>query len=244
MNDLDIKALTAEAVKEISGMPLERKGGFLHRYVIKMEATRESISELLINKVWESIIDRLNSLGEASEPLTVERALSILMKKDAIKDKVIFKKDSFRIRMENWKYRAYKHGVTGTVYACPWPEGKKMVINMPGARFAEFLLAFDAAIPEILTQVDGIIEVLKARELEEKKALIERELKEKVLQALVDEYLKPQGLTAKTRFKDGDVVSMEIKQVRQIHLEMPFGDLMNRLCDPDAIMASLETMSN
>ena len=240
LENIDFKTITAEVVKEISEMPLEQPGGFFSRRPVKINVTQEMVREMLLRKVWGKSIELLNKLYAKKEPLVAEKALSELIKRDVVKEKIIYKKDSFRLKLENGEYRAYTFGSSETVYACPWPSEKRYEIRIPGGLFAEFILRFDAEIPEIITHVPEIIQSIRAREMAEKKDEIERELKEKVLQALIDQYLKPLGLTVHSTMKEGDMVSMDIQQVKSAHLEMPLWQLLEKLKDTGAILDSLQ----
>jgi hypothetical protein len=240
MELLDLKSITAEAVKEISSIPLERPGGFFNRRQVKVDISPETLREMLLRKVWGKGVGLLNTQEAKAEPLVAEKALSELMKRGAVKDKIIYKKDSFRLKLENSQYRAYTFGVSGAVYACPWPSEKRYEILMSGTMFADFILQFDAEIPEMVSRIPEIIEVLKMRELEERKRRMENELKEQVLRSLIEQYLKPIGLSVRYKLDEGDMVSMDISQTLTAHLEMPLAQMMDKLKDADAFKALLQ----
>ena len=174
MEDIDIKTITLRAVKEICDMPLEHSISFINGFFTRIKMTPEQVRKLLFEKVWGMCIEQLNGLYAATEPLVIEKALSELMKKGVLKDRIVFKKESFRLRLENGRYRAYKHGVTGGITASPWPADHEYSIMISGKRFAEFILQFDAEIPEILTHLPEVLEAVRRKELEEKQQDIER----------------------------------------------------------------------
>jgi hypothetical protein len=111
---------------------------------------------------------------------------------------------------------------------------------MSGTMFADFILQFDAEIPEMVSRIPEIIEVLKMRELEERKRRMENELKEQVLRSLIEQYLKPIGLSVRYKLDEGDMVSMDISQTLTAHLEMPLAQMMDKLKDADAFKALLQ----
>ena len=240
MELLDFKSITAEAAKEISSIPLERPGGFFNRRPVKVDVSPETLREMLLRKVWGKGVGLLNTQEAKAEPLVAEKALSELMKRGAVKDKIIYKKDSFRLKLENSQYRAYTFGVSGAVYACPWPSEKRYEILMSGTMFADFILQFDAEIPDMVSHIPEIIEVLKMRELEERKRRMENELKEQVLRSLIEQYLKPIGLSVRYKLDEGDMVSMDISQTLTAHMEMPLAQMMDKLKDADAFKALLQ----
>ena len=240
MEIVNFKAITAEVVKEISSIPLERPGGFFDRRPVKVDVSLGALREMLLRKVWGKGVALLNTQETKAEPLVAERALSELMKRGVVKDKIIYKKNSFRLTLENGQYRAYTFGVSGTVYACPWPSEKRYEILMSGARFAEFILQFDAEIPDIASHVTEIIEALKWRELEEKKQRMENEFKEQVLQSLIEQYLEPIGISVRYKLNEGDMVSMDLFQTLSAHLEMPLVQVMEKMKDTDSFKTLLQ----
>jgi|GEM_PF-3498736 len=232
---IDFKAIIEETVREISSIPLERPGGFFSRRPVKVDVSPGMLREMLLRKVWGWGVELLNSREGKTEPLVAEKALSELMKKDVVKEKIIYKKDSFRLQLENGQYRAYTFGASGAVYACPWPSEKRYEILMSANSFAHFILQFDAEIPEMVSHIPEIIEALRARELEERKHKMEKELKEQVLNSLIEQYLEPLGLSVRYRLNEDDGVSMEVSQTLAAHLEMPLAQMMDKLKDPVAI---------
>lgn len=240
VDSIDFKAITAEVVREVSSIPLERPGGFFNRRPVKVDVSPGILREMLLRKVWGKGIELLNAQDGKAEPLVAEKALSELMKKDVVKEKIIYRKDSFRLQLENGQYRAYTFGASGAVYACPWPSEKRYEILMPASRFADFILQFDARIPEIVSHIPEIIEALRVRELEEKKHKMEKELKEQVLKSLIEQYLKPLGLSVRYKLNEDDRVSMDVTQTLTAHLEMPLAQMMEKLKDADAFKALLQ----
>lgn len=239
VDSIDFKAITAEVVEEVSRIPLERPGGFFNRRLVKVDVSPGILREMLLRKVWGKGIELLNSLDAKAEPLVAERALSALMKKDVVKEKIIYKKESFRLQLENGQYRAYTCGASGTVYACPWPSEKRFEILMSASRFADFILQFDARIPEIVSHIPEIIEAFRVRELEERKLKMAKEVKEQVLNSLIEQYMKPLGLSVSYKLDEEDRVSMDVSQTLTAHLEMPLAQMMDKLKDADAFKALL-----
>ncbi len=240
VDSIDFKAITAEVVKDISSIPLERPGGYFNRRPVKVDVSPEILREMLLRRVWGKGIELLNSQEAKIEPLVTEKALSELMKKGVVKEKIIYKKDSFRLQLENGQYRAYTFGASRAVYACPWPSEKRYEILMSASRFANFIFQFDARIPEIVSHIPEIIEALRARELEERKHKMEKELKEQVLKSLIEQYLKPHGLSVCYKINEDDRVSMDVSQTLTAHLDMPLAQMMDKLKDIDAFKALLQ----
>ena len=239
MEGIDFKAITAEVTTELGRMPLARKTGGWHRsYVTRIPVTPDSIKSGLLFSVWEKCFEILNSQGKNDEPLAVEKALTILTRADVIKEKIQFKKNSFRVQLANSQYRIYKTSDT-YVYACPWPSDRKCRVHVSGETLADFMMSFDEEVPAIVSQVSTIMATISARELEEKKHLMEEEIKDKLVQSLIDQYLKPLGLSAMYNVGAGDVVVLDLKKVVSTHIEVPLCQLANKLKDTAAIVDSL-----
>ena len=240
MDCIDFKAITAEAALEISNMPLKQGDGFLNGYVTCIDATPDTISQMLLEKVWAKCVGVVNSLDFELEPLAVEKALSILLRKSTVHEKIVCKKNSFRVQLANGQYRAYRKNGTGNIWACPWPAVKRYEIQIGGEQFANFLLQFDEVIPEILNHIPAIMDNIRTREWEERKEMIEKELKEKVIQSVIDGSLKPLGLSVQYMLGEGDMVFLDISQVLSARLELPLCQLPEKLNDAEAVMAMLQ----
>ena len=244
MKSMDFKMIMDEAVLEISYMPLEeRRGGFFSHISTRITVTPERARRMLLEKVWGKSIEALNAMSPETEPMAMEKALAKLMRGNVLKENITYKKNSFRIQLANGQYRAYKQGDSRVIRACPWPAGGASVALTTGSRFADFLLRFDAEIPEMEARIPFIMEIIGAREREEKKRMIEAELKNRIITSLIDQYLKPLGLSVKYYVKDNDMISMDISQAFSAHLEVPLQQLQERLKDAGAIMGLLRITS-
>ena len=236
MESIDFKAITEEIVTELSNMPLERKSGRWHRtYVTKIRVSSDTVRSMLLFSVWEKCFELLNEHGEKNEPMAAEKALTILTRRGLVKDKIQYRKSSFRVQLEHSQYRIYKMNET-FVEACPWPSEKRSPVLVPGELLADFMMRFDEEIPAILNHVSTIMTAIKARELEETKHLMEKEIKDKLVQSLIEQYLKPLGLSVLYKIGAGNVVSMDLRKVLSAHLEVPLGDLADMIKDTDCII--------
>lgn len=241
VDSIDFKKITAEAVLEISNIPLEsRTRTFFNNYVTRIVMTPDLAKRMLLEKVWEKCVAALNAKNFGTEELAVEKALSILMKKDAFKGKIICRKNSFRVELTNCQYRAYRQGVDGEIWACPWPSEKRYIIRIAGSQFADFILQFDAEIPTMLTHIPAIVDTIRTREREEQKELIAEELKEMVVTSIIHQMLEPLGLSVRYTMGEGDKVILDISQTLSAHIEIPLWQLSEKLKNPEAVMALLQ----
>ena len=241
MEDTIIKYAVAQAAMEIAEMPTARAAGLRNRFKLETDTSYDNIHLMLLNLVWRKCIDILNEQFPEPDPLAAEKALLILRRKKLVTEPIAYKDSSFRIRMANGRYRAYKDVHDDVVaHACPWPTSHKCVIRISGSRFADFLIQFDAAIPEMEKLIPDIITRLEARKLEERKKVMEDEIKEMIIKSTINQYLKPLGITASFRIVDGDTVSLDLRQTLNAHLDVPFWQLAEKLQDTDAIKSSLQ----
>ena len=146
MENIDFKAITAEAVSEISNMPLNLNDRYWGWQDICVDVSPEKVRTLLLDQVWNEGVKLMNEQYECQEPLAIERAICELKRRGVVKDDIVFRKESFRLQLENGRYRAYKNGVTDSFCACPWPSYGRNKILVPGSVFASFVLDFDAGV--------------------------------------------------------------------------------------------------
>lgn len=227
---MDFRTITVEAAVEISNMPLEDWEQISPDYARQM----------LLERVWGKCVATLNALSLGAEVLAVEKALSALLKTGAVKEKIIYKKNSFRVQLMNSQYRVYRHSADGEIWACPWPAKRRYKIGITGSRFADFFLQFDAEIPTMLTHIPAIVDTIRTREREELKKMMADELKDQVVTSIIDQFLEPLGLYVRYTMGEGDKVILDISQTLSAHLEIPLRQLPEKLKDPVAVMALLQ----
>ena len=241
METIDFKKITAEAAKEMAGISVEFGGWRPGRFVMCKELTPEQMGAMLLERVWERCLEELNGSCPDAGPLGLEKALSELKGAGDIKDDIVFKSGSFRFRLQNGRYRAYRSYSGDAFRACPWPADRHYWVRLSGNCFASFIRQFDAAVPEMLETVPRIMEDIRNREWEETRARIERELKDKVIRTVIDASLTPLGLAVRYSLGEQDMVSMEVTLMQSAHLEIPLWQLHEKLQDPAFVMAALRT---
>ena len=65
------------------------------------------------------------------------------------------------------------------------------------------------------------------------------EIKDNLVQTLIDQYLKPLGLSVLYHIGTGDIVSMDLRKVMSAHIEVPLGELAEKLKDTAGVVDSL-----
>lgn len=242
MENIDFKAITTEVAANLNNTPLERRAGSWHRIeVIKIRFTPGMVRSMLVSAVWEKCSSLLGGNAGKDEPLAIEKAMASLMKRGVLREKIQFRKSSFRVRLENAEYRIYKLGDMG-VYACPWPSEKKYKILASGEILADFLIRFDEELPAIVSHVPAILANIRARELEQTKDRMEKEIKDKLIRSLVDQYLKPLGLSVSYSVNAGNNVVINLKKLLSATITVPLDQLAGKLKDSAGILDSLEVV--
>lgn len=244
LKNLDIRGITAEAAARIGGMALEhRTGGWNRRPVVTpVVVTPGLIRRHLLSSVWAGCLDALAGRdgAEADGAMTAELALAELIRRGVPRESVRVREGSFRLRLENSEYRIYRRGAAETV-ACPWPSDLWSVVRVGGECFADFLQYFDARVPEIVAEVPAILETIRQRQLEGKKAKMEREIRKTAVRSLLEQCLGPLGITAGFRLGEEGQVTLDLSRMESARLEFPLEKLPEVLRDPASVLTMLTT---
>lgn len=236
MEILDFKSITAEAVAEICGAAENLPKKFFCLSNDGVQVNSEELRALLLEYVWKHAIRRVNEdyAVPETEAMAAEKTLAELVRRLILTEKVVYKKDSFRLQLKNGQYRIYKDAVKGFVFACPWPSEKRYEVGFPGRLLADFIIQFDAAIPDIVAQIPALAMTLWENEFEKNSDDIKRKLKEQALKPLIEQFVEPNGYCVSYSLKGEVTVSLEVEQSQTAHIEMPLTQLMEVLKDPEA----------
>ena len=200
----------------------------------------EGIRDSLIDNVWNVCLAKLGTNSAESGPLDAEKVVIGLLHRGVSRDRMPFKNPCFRIMLDNCEYRIYKR--PSGFAARPWnTSGHELrELRVDPDEFAAFLLEFDRWIPEIRKAADEVFLYYKDKVHEKQKAEMVQKIMDYSVAALIDQYIRPLGLSANYVFvKDGTAVSLELRQIRRGTLEIPVEELAERLQDTRAILDSL-----
>ena len=232
----DLGPLIDAAAEEVLGMDL-----FPHRGLLRVpeivSVTPDLVRQKLVDSVMALARDGFAERGSEDEPLAAEKAVAVLMRTGVQKEKVRFRRNSFRVTLAHGEYRIYKTG-TG-VYAGCGPSDRRYFFNVGGETFAKFLLWFDAAVPDMEARVPEILAVLRTRVMEEMKRRKAQEVRDTVVRTLVERHLAPLGIIAKYTVRDGDTVSMDLTRVFKGHVDVPLQRLAEVLADTSSLLSGL-----
>lgn len=235
--ELDLRGIIDREVERIGQKDFKRRAGSWFRPTYtRIEVTPAMARQELLYAVWTKCLAALNQ--DQAEILAAERALAELQRRGVPRDRIQFRSNSFRLRLENGEYRIYKRGAADVV-SCPWPADSWQIVRLPGERFADFLQFFDAHVPEIDAAVPSILELIHEREMEEKKREMERKIKTATIQSLAEEFLLPLGISVSFQLKENDRVAVMMTRTENGKMEVPIEELSERLRDTASVLAAL-----
>ena len=123
----------------------------------------------LLNRVWHSWVGKLGISGQDAVPLRLERVVRALIREGVDKQRIRYRNDRFRIRLENGEYVLFK---TQDQAVHAWLPGIRCAgvdVRVSGAAFARFLLDFDAAVPGILRPAEAVVAAISRNAIEYRK---------------------------------------------------------------------------
>lgn len=127
------------------------------------------VQKQLLNRVWHSWAGKLGVSGQDGTPLRLERVVRALMWEGVDKRQIRYRNGEFRIGLEHGEYVLFKDA-DQTVHA--WLTDIKRAgvdVHVSGTAFASFLLAYDAAVPEILRHAEVAAEAIRRQAVEYEK---------------------------------------------------------------------------
>ena len=152
---------------------IEKAAGQLAAYYQRRYPGKEqpiaAVQEQLLCRVWLKWAGRLGKSKPENTPLRMERTIRSLMREGLEKAGIRYKDGVFRVRLAQGEYILYKVS-DQRVYA--WPagiRGARFPIQVDEEAFARFLLAFDAARPEILRRACSVAYVVRKSTIEYRK---------------------------------------------------------------------------
>ena len=237
--ELILQLIIDEEIDRIGHKDFTRRAGSWFRPTYtRIKVTPAMARQELLYAVWAKCLSVLNQ--EQAEMLAAEKALAELQRRGVPRDRIQFRSNSFRLRLENGEYRIYKRGATEIV-ACPWPADSWQPVRLSGERFADFLQFFDAHVPEIDAAVPSILELIHERELEDKKQEMERSIKTATIRSLAEEFLLPLGISVSFQLKEDDRVAVMMTRTENGQMELPLEELADRLRDTASVLAALKS---
>lgn len=157
---------------DVSNM-IEKASGKLISYCQERTPGQEYpllvVQKQLLNRIWHSWAGKLGVSGQDGTPLRLERVVRALMWEGVDKRQIRYRNGEFRIRLEHGEYLLFKDA-DQTVHAWLTDINRAGVdVRVSGAAFASFLLAYDAAVPEIRRHAEMVAEAIRRKAVEYEK---------------------------------------------------------------------------
>lgn len=128
---------------------------------------QEALEGITINSVWKSCIDRIgNSSNGETMSLAAERLIIGLIRKGVSMDQIRIRHTHFTFSLNNKDYMILKRAKGIVIKLIKCAEFKGIVVNADASLLADFILAFDAAIPEMERVAERLLIHYRKEELE------------------------------------------------------------------------------
>ena len=125
-----------------------RKGIFIYNHC--KENPKEILEELTINAVWENCINKIGSFRKNEQSsLAAERLIVGLIHRGISKEKIRIRHTHFTVSIHNKDYLILKRTEGVVIMPINCALFKSITISANANLLADFMLAFDAAIPEM-----------------------------------------------------------------------------------------------
>ena len=238
--ELDFRGFIADAAARIAGMDLERRPmAWYHSRTdtARIVVTPDMVRRHLLTSVWNACLD---ALGEEKDlpPMNAERTMAELFRHLVPRENIQVREGAFRLRLDNCEYCIFRRDGQETV-ARPRPSELWSVIRIGPERFADFLLRFDAHVPEILAEVPSVLEAIHEREREEQKRKMELEIRKTAVRALIKQYLEPMDLSVGFKIEEDGQVELFLKRIETARLRIAMEYLPETLGDTAWILSAL-----
>jgi len=204
----------------------------------------ESLRDEMEASVWSSLLKEM--LSPEEERTSAEKAVAAIMKKGISKEQITFRKNSFKFRLRNRKFKIYRQtenfssipissGITKQSHPC-------QVNGIGPETFAELVFVYDTKAMEVDEAFREILNEFRKMKLRKKKESTALEMKQKTIDLLIDEYIRPLGLRCWYSIND-DRVAIELEQTKKANLDISISELADRLKDSRAILESLKIVN-
>ena len=210
-----------------------------------IDASRERIRSTMILACLKNCIAACEGKREFEPRLLAESGVLKLRERGVSQKDIVFRANSFHIKLTNLKYRLYRAGSQLNFYP-KLPGASPIYFPFAPEDFAEFLLNFDNAIPAIDERLEDIFVVLRAFELEEKKRKMATDIKRSIVRALVKQYLKPLELTVNYSIDEGeaeDKVHITVRQTREATLDFTLDQAAKILSDTESLLKAMKVVN-
>lgn len=209
---------------------------------------RLSLFSDMVGRCWHRALNDNDAFTVRDETPVVEKAVAECIRSGLDRSKVTCKHDFIRLKYPNFVYQVHKEisGYTARPVGASFDRNFfRLVIGFPPERFAAFLQAFDALAPAIRSAVEWLMGQMRDIMIEIKRERMVCQVREKVVAALIQEYLTPIGVSADFHVACG-YVSLHLRSGDTLegHLTIPFENVREELSDSGKILSLMKKQSS
>ena len=252
MVKIDYTELIEAAAKEIKDhlptseqMPqMSRRAFYIYRRFHNGDITPMSFNEIqkaFVGRVWKDAVSMIAASHVVKDPLSAEKLLLSLKRRDVLRADVEYGNGRFNVKLDNWRYRLYKKvdGVRVLPETLYGDYSESFYCHLED--LADFIIDFDAHMPEINSKAQEVHKAHMAEVLEMQKVKKAAEIREKAVHSLVNQFLKPLGIGMTFQFNsDGTIVRAHLRKELTLDLEVPFEQLAATLKDTEDIKSRMK----
>ena len=207
--------------------------------------TFNEIKKDLYGSVWTQVLNEAVKANAGSEldggNLGAEWVVLALKRKDTVRGEIKFRKGHFIVPLANCKYRIYKKPEGSAALPETLLDRLQQTVTIEPYVFADLIAEFDGHIPEMTKKADEVYQEHKAEMFEIQKEKRAAEIRKRTVEALMEQFLKPQGIEMTYRFiEDGTKVKLDMHKTLELHLDLPVEQLAATLRDTESLLSQMK----
>ena len=239
METIDIKDIIhigTEAVKDPGGEFMNKlRYGYKH---FDLEKLRGSF----YNSVWDAGVRSLGTSEDgASDPLLTERGIVSLIHKGVPKEKIGFSSTNFYVQLDRIGIYIVKKASGFVARLMGTPGYRAPLVKPDPEQFADFCLQFDARFPEIEREAEENVAFFKEKILERTKLEMTKRIQMRVIDSLIEQFIRPLGIEVHYHFndKDGTVKAIFLREFKG-EMTLPVEQFLEALRSVQPVLDSLK----
>ena len=243
MKSLNYASFIEEAAREVSE-ETEKSIVWSKNWDISFNANADKQRGKMILLVWQKAFKAVGIDGKGVDDTAANKVIDFLLASGVDIAAVHPRRSCFRVNLPNLEYRIYRRcpGIGVRPWVLGYQAPLRTVDDLKSEIFAEFLLGFDAIIPEIDQKWMEILPHLQEIVRECRKKYMVKEMMTSTVQAMIDQYLVPEDMleTSFTVDSENNQIKLHISQKRALDLKCPFEELVRLLADRTSLLSSLK----
>lgn len=239
MKTIDLKEiirLGTEAVKAPGGEFMNKlRYGYDH---FDLEHLRRSF----YNSVWDAGVRSLSASEEgAADPLLTEKVIVSLIHKGVPREKIGFREANFLVQLERIGIYIVKKASKFMARLVNTPGYRAPLVQPDPGRFADLCLQFDSGFSEIEQAAEEIVTFFREQVLERTKRETTKRLQMRVIDSLIEQFIRPLGIDVHYRINDEDGTAVaKLRRESSGEITLPLEQFQEALKSVQPILDALE----